>query len=49
MRLDVATIVEDIKYRLSPKFSKYRKTLDFYKMNHKRVTRRENKTKIVIS
>ena len=36
MRLDVATIVEDIKYGLSPKFSKYRKTLDFYKMNYKR-------------
>ena len=49
MRLDVATIVEDIKYRLSPKFSKYKNTLDFYKMNYKRVTEGENKTKIVIS
>ena len=49
MRLDVATIVEDIKYGLPPKFSRYIRTLDFTKMNYKQVTRRENKTKIVIS
>ena len=48
MRLDVANIVED-NYGLSPKFSRYMKTLDVYKMNHKQVTKRENKTKIVIS
>ena len=38
-----------IRYGLPPKFSKYMKTLDFYKMNYKRVTKGENKTKIVIS
>ena len=38
-----------IRYGLPSKFSKYMRTLDFTKMNYKRRTRRENKTKIVIS
>ena len=38
-----------IRYELLPKFSRYMKTLDFYKMNYKRVTKGENETKIVIS